>query len=195
MLTSLTFTISQTGMRNFYCHYPRWYLRWQESVCSTYLRMIFHFDSSERNNNLPWSPRIYIGNRSAADSSSGGWIRIVADSIRQLTRVPVTGYELRLSRVLAAGYKWRLTPSYCWLEFRWLDKSCGWFYPVADSSSSNWIRLKANFILRLTMTRVLTRVSAARYELQRIPYCGWLRVTADSSSGWSRLMTVLNFDI
>ena len=62
----------------------------------------------------------------------------------------------------------QLTPSHEWLEFRQLDTSYSWPHPTADSSSGGWIRLKADSILRLT------RVPAARYELQLILSCGWL---------------------
>ena len=62
----------------------------------------------------------------AANSSSGGLIRVAADSVPRLTWVPV------------AGYKLQLTPSYGWLEF--LD--C-------------WIRRKADSILQLTQVRRL----------------------------------------
>ena len=71
----------------------------------------------------------------AADSSSSGWIRVVDDSILQLTRVPAAGYELRLIQ----SCKWleflRLDTSCGWLEFRQLNMSCGWFYPAAGSNS------------------------------------------------------------
>ena len=75
---------------------------------------------------------------SAAGSSSGGWIRVAADSVPQLTWVP------------AAGYKLQLTPSYGWLEFRRLDTTYRWFHPAADSSSGGSIRAATDFILRLT---------------------------------------------
>ena len=74
-----------------------------------------------------------------ADSSSGGWIRVAADSVPRLTGVWQldTSYSwpiLRLARVLAAGHDLRLIPSCIWLEFRRLDTSCSWFYPAAGSS-------------------------------------------------------------
>ena len=113
----------------------------------------------------------------AAVSSLGGWIQVTADYIMRLTRVPVVGYELRL------------TLSH-WIEFRRPDTSYSWLHPTAGSSSDGWIRLKADSILQLT------RVLAARCELQLIPSCSWLRVAADSSSaGWNRLATVLYFNI
>ena len=106
-------------------------------------------------NNLLRLPWIFIGKWAAARYSA-------ADSILKLTRASAAGYEL-----------W-LIPSPGWLEFQRLDRSCGWFHRVADSSSSGWTRVVANFILRLF------RVPAARCELQLIPSCGWLRVAADS---------------
>ena len=96
------------------------------------------------------------------------WIRIAADSILRLTRVPAAGYELQLSRVPAAGYKLRLIPSYDWLGFRWLDTSCGWLRPTAESSFSGWIRVAADSLLWLTWAL------AAGYELQLTPSYGWL---------------------
>ena len=93
---------------------------------------------------------------------------------------------MRLTRVPAAGYELRLTPSHSWLEFRRLDTSCGWLRPTADLSSCGWIRVTADSILRLTRVPAagydlrlipscgLTRVLAARYELQLILSCGWL---------------------
>ena len=108
-----------------------------------------------------------------------GWIRIAADFILRLTRVPAAGYELRLSRVPAAGYKLPLIPSYGLLGFRWLDKSCGWLRPTADSSSSGWIRVTADSILRLT------RVPVAGYDLRLIPSCGWLEFRRfDTGCSW-----------
>ena len=57
--------------------------------------------------------------RPTADLSSGGWIQVAVDSVPRLTRVPAAGYELRL------------TPSHGWLEFgSWIrvtaDPSYGW---------------------------------------------------------------------
>ena len=58
---------------------------------------------------------------------SGGWIRVVADSVLRPNRDPAAGYDLRLSRVPSAGfksqlsrvpavgYKLGLTPSYGWI--------------------------------------------------------------------------------
>ena len=39
-----------------------------------------------------------------ADSSSGSWIQVAADSILWLTRFPAAWYELRLTRVPVAGH-------------------------------------------------------------------------------------------
>ena len=72
------------------------------------------------------------------DSSSGGWIRVAATFILQLTRVPATEYKLQL--ILSCG----------WLEFRLLNTSCGWLYPVADSNSGGWKPVAADSITRLT---------------------------------------------
>ena len=60
--------------------------------------------------------------RPTADLSSSGWIWNTADSI------------LRLTQVLAAGCDLRLILSCDWLEFRWLDTNCSWFYAAANSS-------------------------------------------------------------
>ena len=106
-------------------------------------------------NNLPRLARIFIGNWGAAcyssswfypaaDSSSDGWIRVTAESILRLTRAPAPGSDLRL------------IPSCGWLEFRWMDTSYSWLHHTDDSTSSGWIRLKADSIQRLTKT------------------CGWL---------------------
>ena len=102
---------------------------------------------------------------------SCGWIRVAA--------VSRPGGWIRPSRVPAAGYKLRLTPSYGWLEFRllelppipsqgWLelrqlDTSYSWLHPTANSSFGTWIRLKVDSILRLTTS------------------CGWFYSAADSS--------------
>ena len=123
-----------------------------------------------------------------------GWIRVEADSILRLTRIPAAGYKLRLNRVLTAGYKLRLTPSCAWLEFWRLDRSCSWFHPAANSSSSGWMRVTADSILRLA------RTPSPGYDIRLIPFCGWLELqrldtsyswlhpTTDSSStGWIRL--------
>ena len=63
----------------------------------------------------------------------------------------------------------RLTLSHGWLEFQRPDTSYSWLHPTADLSSGGCIRHKADSILRLT------RVPAARYELQLIPSCSCLR--------------------
>ena len=105
-----------------------------------------------------------------------GWIQAAADSILRLTWDLAAGYELRLSRVMAAGYKFWLTPSYGWLEFRRLDMNCSWFYPEADSSFGDWIRVTADSILRLIL------IPALGYNSRLIPFCLWLWVVADSSS-------------
>ena len=43
-----------------------------------------------------------------------------------------------------------MTPSHGWIEFRLLDTSYSWPNSTSDSSSSGWIRLKADSILWLT---------------------------------------------
>ena len=123
--------------------------------------MIVHFDSFKRNEQLASITLVFIGNWAAAcyncswfypdagyelwlsqvpaaqvttESSSSGWIRVTAESILRLTRVPAAGYGLY----------------HGWLEFRKLDKSYSWLHFTADSSSGGWIRLKADSILRLT---------------------------------------------
>ena len=82
---------------------------------------------------------------------------------------------MRLTRVPAAGYELRLTPSHGWLEFLRLDTSYSWLNPTADSSSGGWIRLKADSILRLDSS-----------------FGGSVRVAADSIL---RLTRVLYFNI
>ena len=137
-----------------------------------------------------------------ADSSFGCWIQVAADSILRLTQIPVAGTScslfyptadssssswirvvavsiLWLTQVLVVGYKLQLILSCGWLEFRLLNTSCSWFYPMADSASGGWIKVTADSILQLTW------VPAAGYELQLIPSHSWFHHTADSSSlGW-----------
>ena len=166
MLTSLTFTILQTGMCNFefYCHYPPWYLRHthnNKKICAPL-----------RQSGKKWTicldyPEFKLGIELRL-------VKAAAASILRLNRVPPAVYELGL--ILSCG----------WLEFQRLDKSCGWLYPAADSRFGCWIRIAADSILRLT------RISAAGYDLRMILSYGWLefrrldkscrctRVTADS---------------
>ena len=124
-------------------------------------------------NNLPRLPRIFIGNW-AAVCYSCDWFYPAAGYELWLSRVPAAGYKVWLSRVLAARYKLRLTPSSGCLEFRRLDKGCGWLLPTADLCFGSWIRVTGHYILRLT------RVPVAGYDLRLIPSCGWLRVATDS---------------
>ena len=106
-----------------------------------------------------------------AYSDSGGWIGVASDSIPRLIRVPAAGYELRL------------TPSHGWLEFRWLDKSCGWLHPTADSSFGGWIRIVASSVPRLT------RFPAAGYELRLT----WVLAAGyDLTLSWRRLLPYRN---
>ena len=88
-------------------------------------------------------------------SNPGGWIQVTADSILLLTRVPVARHEL-----------W-LTPSHSWLEFRWLDTSCGWLCPT-ELSSGGRIRVTVDYTLRLA------RVPTVGYNLRLTPSCSWL---------------------
>ena len=119
-------------------------------------------------------------------------MQVGADSILRLTRAPAAGYELRLSRAPAAGTQvtadsscgLRLTPSHGRLEFRRLETSYSRPHSTADSSSGGWIRLKADTILRLT------RVLAARYELQLIPSCSWLQLATDPILQLTRVLLV-----
>ena len=137
----------------------------------------------------------------ATESSSGVWMQVAADSIPRLTRIPAAGYELQL--ILSHG----------WLEFRRLNKSCGWFYPAADSSSSGWIGVVADSIARLT------RVPATGHELRLSQSYGhfefrWLdtcyswfhpaagyefqllyRAAGSRSAGWIRHVADLYFNI
>ena len=124
-------------------------------------------------NNLPWLPRIFIGN-CAAVCYSGDWFYPAAGYELRLSRVPAAGYKLWLSRLLVARYKSRLTPSSGCLEFRRLDKGCGCLLPTADLCSGSWIWVTGHYILRLT------RVPAAGYDLRLIPSWGWLWVATDS---------------
>ena len=92
----------------------------------------------------------------AANSSSGGWIQVTANSILRLTRVPAARHELRL------------IPSHGRVELRWLDTGSGWLCSTADLSSGGRVRVTADSILQLTQVRV------AGYDLRLIPYCDWL---------------------
>ena len=102
----------------------------------------------------------------AAVSSLGGWIQVTAD------------YILRLTRVLAARHELWLTPSHSWLEFRWLDTSCGWLCPT-ELSSGGQIRVTADYTLRLA------RVPTVGYDLRLIPSCSWLEFwRLNASCSW-----------
>ena len=93
---------------------------WTRECVSTFSLVIVHFNSLGRYEQLASITRIFIKNWGAAchssswfypvaDLSSGGWTRVAADSILQLSRVLVAGHKLRPSQVLAAGYNLRLT--------------------------------------------------------------------------------------
>ena len=138
---------------------------------------LFTLTVSKEMNNSPRLLRIFIRNWTAvcnrcgwfypaAEPNSGSYIRVAADSILRLTWAPAAWYELRLSRVPAAG------------------TSCGWFYPTPNSSSGDWIRVTGDYILQLT------RVPAAGYDLRLILSCGWLE-----SADWTRLAADLYFNI
>ena len=129
------------------------------------------------------------------------WIWVAADSIQWPTRVRAAGYVLRLSSVPATGS--RLRPSRVpadgyklWLQLTQVPAAGYRLRPTPshpDLSSSSWIRVTADYILRLT--RVLDATSgwfhpAADYKLQLILFCGWLE-----SAGWTRLAADLYFNI
>ena len=103
---------------------------------------------------------------------------------------------LRLNTSYGCLESWRVDTSYGWLEFRRLDTGCGRLRTMADLSSSSWIRVTADCILRLTW------VPAAGYDLRLIPSSGWLRVATDSilcgwleSACWTWLAADLYFNI
>ena len=61
----------------------------------------------------------------ATNSSSSGWIRIAADSVPQMTRVPATGYDLRL--IPSCSWLWVEADSILWLtRVRPLNSTYGW---------------------------------------------------------------------
>ena len=112
--------------------------------------VIVHFDSFESKimNNLPRLPRIFIGHWAAA-CYSYDWFYPAAGYELRLSRVLAAEYKLRLSRVPAVGYKLPLTLSYGWLEFRRLDTGYDRLRQIVDLSSDSWIRVTADYILRL----------------------------------------------
>ena len=167
MLRSLNFTILQTcNLLSLSSMISKINTQLNKEM-SVHPLVIIHFDSFERKvmNNLPRLPRIFIRNWVPACYSCG-WFYPAA--------VSRPGGWIWPSRVPAAGYKLRLTPSYGWLEFRLLDMGCRRFRPTVDLSYGSWIRVTADYILRLT------RVSAPGYDLRQIPSCDWLQVAADS---------------
>ena len=117
-------------------------------------------------------PRIFIGTWAVACYSCG-WFYPVAD------RFSRAEYELRpilshgqikfrrLETICGCLESRRLDSSYDWVKFR-RDASYGWLHPTTDFSSSGWIWVAADSILRLTL------VLAAGYELRLIPFSGWL---------------------
>ena len=63
--------------------------------------------------------------------------------------------------------------------FQQLDTSYDWFYPMADLSSSGWIRVAADSILQLT------QVSLAGYELLLTQSHNWLEFRRlETSYSW-----------
>ena len=189
MLTRLNFTVLQTGICNFefYGHYPQWYLSKhiaiQGHLCSSpHDRLLRQFRKKNDEQFASITPdshralscgllqlRLILSCgwiRVAAVSSPGGWMQVTTESRSGGWIKVKADSNLRLTRVPAAGYGLRPTPSNGWLEFWRLDTSYTWLHSTADSSSGGWIRLKADSILRLT------RAPAARYELQLILSCG-----------------------
>ena len=72
--------------------------------------------------------------------------------------------------------------------------SCGWFYPMTDSSSCDGIRVASDSILRLTWVlatgyELRLILSRSWLELRRLDTsCSWLYPAADSSFGcWMRV--------
>ena len=139
MLTSLTFTILQTGMCNFefHCHYPPWYLRYTHGPLKN-----VHFVSLERNENLPRLPLVLIGNWAAA------WLQLRL----------ILSYDWIEFRRLDTSCGWFCPPTEssfgCWIRVA-ADPilrmtSCGLFYPAADSSSGGWMQVASDSITRLT---------------------------------------------
>ena len=63
--------------------------------------------------------------RTMGDLSSGSWIRVTADYIPRLTRVPAAGYDLRL--IPSCGWLRVAADSILRLaRIRRLDSTCGW---------------------------------------------------------------------
>ena len=132
---------------------------WELSCSFLQLQLILSCSWSDfqgLNRNCGWFYPAAISSSSGwiqvtTEPSSVGWIQVMADSILRLTRMP------------AAGYRLRPTPSHGWLEFQWMGTRYSWLHPTADSSCVGWVRLKADFILRLTTS------------------CGWFYSEVDSS--------------
>ena len=135
-----------------------------------------------------WNPQLpQISTQNwASVCCSCDWTQVAVNFVFRLTHIPMTGNELRL--ILSCG----------WLGFWLLDTSCAWFHTEADSNCSDWIRVTAGSIQRLT------RVPGAGYELRQflflIPFYDWLELwrqktsyvwfnpASDSSScGWIRV--------
>ena len=107
-----------------------------------------------------------------ADSSSGAWMRIKADSILQLT--------------MSCG----------WLEFRLLNKSYSWFHPTADYELRLTQVLKVGLDWRLTYTliyQVNLRIYSAKYIIVMVYFLRphfsyhWFRVWLLLQEPWRSL--------
>ena len=91
--------------------------------------------------------------RPTIDLSFDCLIRVTADSILQLTRVPAAGYNLRL--IPSCGWLWVAADSSSSIRVTAdsilrLTTSWGWFYPAADSSSAGWTRLAADLYFNIS---------------------------------------------
>ena len=64
-----------------------------------------------------------------------------------------------------------------WLKFQWLNANYSWFYPTADLSSGNDLRLIYNLICRVKL-----RTYSAKYIIFMATF-----LTADFSYHWCRL--------
>ena len=103
-------------------------------------------------------------------------VTAAADFILRLTRIPTTGYQLRL--ILFCGL----------LEFRRLDTGYSWFHHTAGSSSSGWIRVVADSITSLT------RIPATGYDFWLTVSCGW-RQSQWLYMSYSWLQHVTNYEL
>ena len=137
--------------------------------------------------------------RPTNDLSSDSWIRVTADPILRLTRVPAAGYDLRLipscglTRVLAARYELQLILSCGWLEFYTLIYQVNLrtysakyiifmvcFLPT--DFSYHWFRL---WLLLQESWRSLKKLEEAWRSFKT------LAVTDSSCSGWFELRRLI----